>query len=670
MLLNQSGSPGVAAASNGVWVYQGLNTLMTRPPVGDPYQSGATLDNETVTRVSQGTAFAHSVWACVTQGTITIDTTAIAHSPQNLAVNVKDFGATGNGKTDDYAAIAAAITAAKSGGSRRVFFPAGTYRISSPIVLDTVVIKLEGADFNSTVIRASVSMSAVIICNVQVKISDLTVDASRLATSALQVSAASYSVFERVQVWNAVCDGIYMNGATHGAIFRDCRVEFCGQVWRTSGRAEPSVACPKTEISGTVSTTAGSRTITGSGTSFLSYGLRRGDFISIGNGGTTDVNTEWYQVDTVDSDTQITTCKLQGALQTRSGAAFMLCKGDGYHEAHPASNMINRIEHFQCRNNGGAGVRIVGLYATGGHQWQIEGNGAFPVVVGIGGTANPIGFRVSGIYTEGLPQSPNAVVFISHCVGFMIDTLWSATKGVYMPNWSLGFGQVMNELIDSGIYNKAYGGTASQIPVENIANNAKLRGGTLRGESFPVTGTIGALGGSPGDTKLVLKDGEAAPIQLISNTEAPAAGTTIAVKIDTFSALTTSNTRLVSVQNGGVEKANIDKDGVFVATGLTISGTSALNGKLKVAAGDSSASPGAATLNFAVGRSAVATGATSVTITSDKSAAGATVLITPLDIDPGFAAGFKAVASATGFTLTLGAAAANNPKFQWAIIIP
>jgi hypothetical protein len=41
--------------------------------------------------------------------------------------SVRDFGATGNGSTDDRAAIQAAITACVAAGGGRVFFPAGTY---------------------------------------------------------------------------------------------------------------------------------------------------------------------------------------------------------------------------------------------------------------------------------------------------------------------------------------------------------------------------------------------------------------------------------------------------------------------------------------------------------------------------------------------------------------
>ena len=63
-----------------------------------------------------------------------------------LVLNVRDFGATGNGTTDDHTAIVNAINAL-SGNEGVVFFPAGNYLIGSPLNLtDSVVLRGAGAD--------------------------------------------------------------------------------------------------------------------------------------------------------------------------------------------------------------------------------------------------------------------------------------------------------------------------------------------------------------------------------------------------------------------------------------------------------------------------------------------------------------------------------------------
>src|SRR5260221_82576 len=53
----------------------------------------------------------------------------------NLVINVKNHGATGNAVTDDLAAIQAVINNAAAGSI--VYFPPGVYRISNSIVLKT-----------------------------------------------------------------------------------------------------------------------------------------------------------------------------------------------------------------------------------------------------------------------------------------------------------------------------------------------------------------------------------------------------------------------------------------------------------------------------------------------------------------------------------------------------
>src|SRR5256886_5833128 len=69
------------------------------------------------------------------------------------AFNVKDYGATGNGSTNDTAAINKAINAASTAGGGVVEFPAGTYKSANSIHLKSnITLQL---DAGSTVVGAS-----------------------------------------------------------------------------------------------------------------------------------------------------------------------------------------------------------------------------------------------------------------------------------------------------------------------------------------------------------------------------------------------------------------------------------------------------------------------------------------------------------------------------------
>jgi Pectate lyase superfamily protein len=123
------------------------NTLTVTTQGTDVFnQSGGTA-SMTLTLTGQGITFLYAagIWY------VTGDDVPLG-SVRNLItdwINVKAFGAAGNGSSDDTAAINAAITSAGSGGGV-IYLPKGTYKISSPLVVASNLIIC--GDGKSTVI--------------------------------------------------------------------------------------------------------------------------------------------------------------------------------------------------------------------------------------------------------------------------------------------------------------------------------------------------------------------------------------------------------------------------------------------------------------------------------------------------------------------------------------
>jgi hypothetical protein len=117
------------------------------------------------------------------------------------AISVKDFGAKGDGITDDTSAITAALVyaAAQSGGS--VLFPAGTYLISQTLTNNANNIALVGAGRTASIIKnSSTTGDAITMANV----TSVTLDS-------IGISASSTSTGAALRLTGASCDSISLN---------------------------------------------------------------------------------------------------------------------------------------------------------------------------------------------------------------------------------------------------------------------------------------------------------------------------------------------------------------------------------------------------------------------------------------------------------------------------
>lgn len=80
-----------------------------------------------------------------TTGAVDPRVTALETARANTGIfNVKDYGATADGETDDRTAIQDAITACGTAGGGTVFFPAGTYLVDSGLTVTASNVMLQG----------------------------------------------------------------------------------------------------------------------------------------------------------------------------------------------------------------------------------------------------------------------------------------------------------------------------------------------------------------------------------------------------------------------------------------------------------------------------------------------------------------------------------------------
>jgi Pectate lyase superfamily protein len=166
--------------------------------------------------------------------------------------SVKDFGATGDGSTDDATAIQAAIDAA---AGKPVFFPAGTYRINTALTYITTStdvftpgLKLIGDGSGKTILDSRVASAALIRVDTNavatarfqrgVQIVGMTISGeygNPASAIGLSFRHAYNVLLDDVYVKNFTLDGVKVilnEGDTDGCnnfTMRNCRMEACGQ---------------------------------------------------------------------------------------------------------------------------------------------------------------------------------------------------------------------------------------------------------------------------------------------------------------------------------------------------------------------------------------------------------------------------------------------------------
>jgi hypothetical protein len=116
-------------------------------------------------------------------------------------VSVKDYNAKGDGITNDYTAIVAAMTAVNAAGGGVVEFPAGTYVHASTLAIPSGV-SLKGLSPASSILSYSGSGNGITLTGInRTTIEDIGLTSSAASTSpGILLSKCGYCVFSRVRV--------------------------------------------------------------------------------------------------------------------------------------------------------------------------------------------------------------------------------------------------------------------------------------------------------------------------------------------------------------------------------------------------------------------------------------------------------------------------------------
>lgn len=140
------------------------------------------------------------------------------------AYNVMDYGATGDGVTDDTAALQAAIDAASGvTPAGRVVLPAGVYAISDPLTISTSGVALLGvAGWGQATILCTTADSGIVVdkgggaITYQVEIGNLYISGDSVAATGLTLINSNESSFHDITIINTTTYGLLLQGEFSG----------------------------------------------------------------------------------------------------------------------------------------------------------------------------------------------------------------------------------------------------------------------------------------------------------------------------------------------------------------------------------------------------------------------------------------------------------------------
>lgn len=588
-------------------------------------------------------------------------------------VYVRDYGAVGDGVTDDYAAILAAMTAA---GERPLVFDALTYAVASEVDTSGCASRewrgVAGSSGARTIIKATGGQRATVNVHSGVmRCSGVTFDGGRSALYSVRIESAALSTFTDCRAVNALRDGVHLpaTGINDTIAWYGLWTSGNGTLHVSAGlfAAYAAYVAVRAAIAGTCATSSGSMVVTFSGAPDLTtLGIRAGDPVRIGG------SAQYGMVVSIDSATQLTVAfdTATGlSATTDSGLDYAIGVGDGYHEARHGDNNIAAFAGTQLhRGNAGYGLVFDGLYGPRvSGTVQIDSHPFWGMRVGTDGGGAVLSSVFDGLYFEGVaPKSmllrSAQMTSIRGCLA--LGSL--AASASYCGNAANCSGVFLGEDVET-IGNS----TTSDVPSLTVGAwhlaGVEVRGPLrLQGGVSAVTAgvlTRSGYGASSGGA-VCLVNCETSN-QAIASVALAAVPASEVLWVGVYGSYTATLTPGVSLQLRGLCTL---KAGEWI--GLVYQSSVWREFTRSVGAGglmpDSTGSPGNVTQNDAfLGRVAIAAAAASVTVTNNRVTATSVIVPVLQSVDATLTQILTVVPAAGSFTITGNAAATAACNVGW-----
>ncbi|WP_410671376.1 IPT/TIG domain-containing protein [Amycolatopsis sp. cmx-4-68] len=361
-------------------------------------------------------------------------------------LDVKWFGAVGDGEADDTEAVLATIRAARAARTG-VHLPGGDFKVTMEIKLQThgalaagvftdLGMSIRGEGAGRTTLRAARTgiRSILSIDAHQVTVTGIRFDCAGHADHGLYLQGASSLHLDDVNVEFAVKDAyrvvrtkdskdVAAGDANNDNVYaRGIYANHCGTMYCSDSVKDRYGALRATTlVDGTVSCTKNDTTIIGSGTDFGgSIPARAGDFILIG--ANDDSTLQRLEIAEVVGPRELRVHRLGPPSLSLSGQPFAIGVGDGWSEETHHDNNRTRMDVGKITACAGSGVVCRGSYGPIIENMEFYGCGFAGIVIGTLDHERGLFFntRIASPYFEATPFY-GGCIFLAQARGITID---------------------------------------------------------------------------------------------------------------------------------------------------------------------------------------------------------------------------------------------------------